>query len=249
MKIVLVDDDSTVRDNLRTLLSMYVKEAEVIAEADGVQAGLKCLSEFTPDLLLLDVEMKDGTGFDLLSLYGHLDFKVIFVTGHDAYAIKAFKYSAIDYILKPVDPDELIRAIGKAKDVLTLEEQNVKVSNLVGNKNIPRADQKILLKDAETVYLIAVKDIVRCESETNYTKFFLVDGRKLTISKTLKEYDALFQDQSFFRAHQSHLINLVHFDRYEKKEGGIVHMKDGSTLPVAVRKKEALMEALGDLNN
>lgn len=247
MRVVLVDDDSSVRDNLKTLLSMYAPAAEVIAEADGVRAGLECLKSSKPDLLLLDVEMQDGTGFDLLAMYGELDFKVIFVTGHDAYAIKAFKFSAIDYLLKPVDPEELIKAFQKVKEVLTLEEQNVSVAALVGNKEKPPSDQKILLRDTENVYLIEVKEIIRCESETNYTKFFLTDGRKLTISKTLKEYDVLFEDQSFFRAHQSHLINLLHFDRYEKKEGGIVHMKDGSTLPVAVRKKEALMEALGNL--
>lgn len=226
---------------------MYASDCEVIAEANGVKAGLECLKLNKPDLLLLDVEMQDGTGFDLLAMYGELDFKVIFVTGHDAYAIKAFKFSAIDYLLKPVDPEELIKAIQKAKNALTLDEQNVSVSTLVDNKAKSASDQKILLKDTENVYLIEVKDIIRCESETNYTKFFLVDGRKLTISKTLKEYDSLFEDQSFFRAHQSHLINLIHFDRYEKKEGGIVHMKDGSTLPVAVRKKEALMQALGNL--
>lgn len=248
MRTVLVDDDASVRDNLKTLLSMYASESEVIAEADGVRTGLACLRENKPDLLLLDVEMGDGTGFDLLAMYGDLDFKVIFVTGHDAYAIKAFKFSAIDYLLKPVDPEELIKAIQKAKEVLSLEEQQVQVSTLVDNKSKSLSDQKILLKDAENVYLVEIKDIIRCESETNYTKFFLSDGRKLTISKTLKEYDSLFEDRLFFRAHQSHLINLLHFDRYEKKEGGIVHMKDGSTLPVAVRKKDSLMQALAKLS-
>ena len=247
MRVALVDDDASVRDNLKTLLSMYVPDAEVISEADGVQSGLVSLKQERPDLLLLDVEMSDGTGFDLLALYGDLDFKVIFVTGHDTYAIRAFKISAIDYLLKPVDPEELSKAIGKAKNALNLDEQRMQVSTLVDNKNKPAADQKILLKDAENVYLVEIREIIRCESETNYTKFFLTDGRKLTISKTLKEYDSLFEEQSFFRAHQSHLINLHHFDRYEKKEGGIVHMKDRSTLPVAVRKKEALMQALAQL--
>jgi two-component system LytT family response regulator len=248
MRIVLVDDDANVRDNLKTLLSIYANDCEVIAEADGVRAGLECLKKHKPDLLLLDVEMQDGTGFDLLSIYGKLDFNVVFVTGHDAYAIKAFKYSAIDYILKPVAPEELKSAIEKAKNSPNVEEQNLVVSNLVENKEKPDSDKKIVLKDTETVYLVSVKDITRCESEANYTKFFLIDGRKLTISKTLKEYNKLFEGQSFFRSHQSHLINLLHFDRYEKKEGGIVHMKDGSTVPVAVRKKEALMHALEQLH-
>ena len=248
MRIVLVDDDANVRDNLKTLLSIYANDCEVIAEANSVKSGLECLKNNKLDLLLLDVEMQDGTGFDLLSIYGKLDFNVVFVTGHDAYAIKAFKYSAIDYILKPVAPEELKSAIEKAKNSPNVEEQNLVVSNLVENKEKPDSDKKIVLKDTETVYLVSVKDIIRCESEANYTKFFLIDGRKLTISKTLKEYNKLFEGQLFFRSHQSHLINLLHFDRYEKKEGGIVHMKDGSTVPVAVRKKEVLMHALEQLH-
>ncbi|SMD33170.1 two component transcriptional regulator, LytTR family [Reichenbachiella faecimaris] len=247
MRLVLIDDESTVRENLKILLNMYTPHAKVVGEASGVQEGLTCIKLNHPDLVLLDVEMKDGTGFDLLAMYGKIDFKLIFVTGHNEYAIKAFKYSAIDYVLKPIDPDDLKAAIGKASEHFDEQELNLKVSNLVGNKNTVNEQQNVILKDAENVYLVAVEDIIRCESEANYTKFFLSDGRKLIISKTLKEYDQLFAGQSFFRAHQSHLINLNHFDRYEKKEGGIVYMKDGSVLPVAVRKKEALMIRLQSL--
>ncbi|MEO9966386.1 MAG: LytTR family DNA-binding domain-containing protein [Reichenbachiella sp.] len=247
MRVVLIDDDATVRENLKILLSIYAPGAEVVGEANGVQTGLTCLKKHKPDLVLLDVEMGDGTGFDLLAKYGELDFKLIFVTGHNEYAIKAFKYSAIDYVLKPVDPDDLKVALEKAALSFDKQEQNLRVANLVQNKQSSDADQKVILKDSETVYLVLVKDIVRCESEANYTHFFLADGRKVMVSKTLKEFDQLFEGQSFFRAHQSHLINLLHFDRYEKKEGGIVYMKDGSTLPVAVRKKDALMSALENL--
>lgn len=244
----MVDDDYVIRDNLKTMLSIYSPTSSVIAEADGVKAGLACIKEHKPDLVLLDVEMKDGTGFDLLSFYGELDFKVIFVTGHDAYAIKAFKISAIDYVLKPVDPHDLMAALNKAEQILDKSEQQISVTNLVQNNREDFDNQKIILKDAETVYLVAVKDIVRCESETNYTRFYLVDKRVLMISKTLKEYETLFEGQRFFRAHQSHLINLLHFDRYEKRDGGVIFMKDGSILPVAVRKKESLLSALEKLS-
>lgn len=247
MRLVIIDDDKVVRENLKTLLSIYAPDNEIIAEADGVQTGLACLKKYKPDLLLLDIEMKDGSGFDLLSFYGELDFKVIFVTGHNGHAIKAFKFSALDYVLKPVDPDDLKAAIEKAEESSYKQEQGLKVANLVSNTKTSNSDQKIVLKDAESVYLVTIKDIIRCESETNYTRFFLTDGRVIMVSKTLKEYDGLFEDQSFFRAHQSHLINLLHFDKYEKKEGGIVHMKDGNKVPVAVRKKEALMSALKKL--
>ncbi|MEP3387155.1 MAG: LytTR family DNA-binding domain-containing protein [Reichenbachiella sp.] len=247
MRIVLIDDDATVRENLRLLLKIYAPESSVVGEASGVQSGLDCIRSNKPDLVLLDVEMKDGSGFDLLSLYKDIDFKLIFVTGHNEYAIKAFKYSAIDYVLKPVDPDDLQAALLKASEVHDVQEQRLRVSNLVQNKSLEARKRKILLKDAETVYLVLVSDIIRCESEANYTIFYLLDKRKIMVSKTLKEFDQLFEGQSFFRAHQSHLINLNHFDRYEKKEGGIIHMKDGSTLPVAVRKKEALLSVLSQL--
>jgi len=247
MRIILVDDDDIVKDNLKTLLSIYAPDADVVAEADGVKSGIACIRQHKPDLVLLDVEMGDGTGFDLLAMYGQLDFKVIFITGHDAYAIKAIKFSAIDYLLKPVDPELLSNALSRAKQAIDANEQNLKVSTLFQNQETPLLDQKIVLKDAETVYLVAIKDIVRCESQANYTWFFLSGGRKIMVSKTLKEFDSLFESKYFFRAHQSHLINLVHFDRYEKKEGGILHMKDGSMLPVAVRKKELLMNALDQL--
>lgn len=244
MRIVLIDDEAQVRENLKMLINIYAPDSQIVGEAGGVQEGLACIRKHRPDLVLLDVEMKDGTGFDLLSIYKDLDFKLIFVTGHNEYAIKAFKYSAIDYILKPVDPEELQAALNKASNAKDLGEQNIQVSNLVQNSATQGSEQKIVLKDSETVYLISIKDIVRCESEANYTKFFLIDQRKIMVSKTLKEYDQLFKGQPFFRAHQSHLINLLHFDKYEKKEGGTVHMKDGSVLPVSVRKKEALMMAL-----
>lgn len=247
MRIVLVDDEKAVRENLKILVRRFIPEAEIVGEANGVQSGLHCLKEHQPDLLLLDVEMKDGTGFDLLALYGELSFKVIFVTGHDRFAIKAFKYSAIDYLLKPVDPFELKQSLEKAHTLISTQEQQLKVENLVSNRSRSQNEQKIVLKDQEAIYLIGVKDVIRCESETNYTRFYLQDGRKLTISKTLKEFDKLFEGLSFFRSHQSHLINLKYFDRFEKRDGGTIHLKDGSAVPLAVRKREALMQMLDNL--
>lgn len=244
MRVVLIDDDAAVRENLRTFLGIYCPEVQVIAEADGVQTGIKCLADNAPDLVLLDVEMQDGTGFDLLAIHGTPDFQVIFVTGHDAYAIKAIRCSAIDYLLKPVDPDLLIQAVNRAQEVTATQEHGLKIKNLQHFRQADKNDRRIVLKDAENIYLIAVCDIVRCVSEANYTRFYLVDGREILISRTLKEYDQLLEDDGFFRAHQSHLISLRHFDRFEKRDGGTVYMKDGSQLPVAVRKRDHLLRAL-----
>ncbi len=247
MRLVLIDDDIAVIDNLKTLLSIYFPDLEVVAFAHSVKEGIECIRQNQPDLVLLDIEIDGGTGFDLLAIYGEIDFQLIFVTGHNDFAIKAFKYSALDYVLKPVDPDDLVKAIEKAQKMNDSTELSLKVSNLVENRSYTSQDQRIVLKDSENVYLVTLKDIIRCESDANYTRFYLQDGRTLIISRTLKEFDAMFKDLNFFRTHQSHLINLNYFDRYEKKEGGIVHMKDGSTLPVAVRKKDQLINALNHL--
>ncbi|MFK7953471.1 MAG: LytR/AlgR family response regulator transcription factor [Ekhidna sp.] len=246
MKVALIDDESPMRDNMKALLHKHVPEAQVIGEAEGVVEGLELLSSINPEVLFLDVEMKDGTGFDLISRYGKPDFQVVFVTGHDKYAIKAFKYSAIDYLLKPVDPLELKSAVEKVVRTTAIEQEQL-ITNFLDNNNKEAQDRNIVLKDADSVYLIAIKEIIRCQSDNNYTIFFLEDGRKLMVSRTLKEYERLFDDQPFFRTHQSHLINLSFFSKYEKREGGVVSMKDGSKIPVATRKKDVLLEILSQI--
>lgn len=234
------------RKNLRILLEKYVPEATVIFEASGVQAGLEALNRQPPDLLFLDVEMKDGTGFDILAQYGEVDFHTVFVTGHDRYAIKAFKYSAIDYLLKPVAPADLREAVDKvlARDGT---QQQSSMSTLIDNQDLQSLEKKIILRDKDSIFVVRLKDIVRCESINNYTLFYLDDGRKLMITNTLKDYEKLFDDLPFFRSHRSHLINLNYIDRFDKSEGGVVYFKDGSTAPVSSRKKDLFIERLSQL--
>lgn len=241
MKAIIIDDQSYVRENLKLLLQEFVPEVEVLAEADGVKSGLECLKKYQPDLVFLDIEMQDGTGFDLLSLARDSTFRVIFVTGHDGYAIRAFRVAAIDYLLKPVDPDDLIEAVSKAKRQHPIQEiQVAEAISIQSSKNLTQ----IVLSDADTVYLVKVADIIRCQSEDNYTRFFLSDGRILLISKTLKEYSEMLENSRFFRCHQSHLINLGFFDRLDKRDGGTIFLKDGSTVPLATRKKDLLLQVL-----
>ena len=247
IKAVVIDDDKAMRENLHTLLGIYVPEVEILGEAEGVKSGIEIISQCKPDVVFLDIEMKDGSGFDLLSIYGDVDFSVIFVTGHDGFALKAFKYSAIDYVLKPIDPDDLKKAVSKAMESVSSHEQKLKASSFIHNKGVGQQDRKLLLKDANSIYLITLSEIIRCQSETNYTTFFLTDNRQIIVSKTLKEYDELLGDAYFFRVHQSHLINLMHFSKLDKADGGTVYMKDGSVLPVAVRRKELLLNALEQL--
>ena len=241
MKAVLIDDQSHVRENLKMLLGEFVPEVAVIAEADGVKSGLDCLKKYKPDLVFLDIEMADGSGFDLLSLIKERTFRVIFVTGHDGYAIRAFRVAAIDYLLKPVDPDDLIEAVEKAKRQGPL--QQVQVNEAVASQSADKLKQ-LVLSDADNVYLVQLSEIIRCQSEDNYTRFFLLDGRKLLISRTMKEFAELLEKAGFFRSHQSHLINLAFFDHLDKRDGGTIFLKDGSSVPLATRKKDNLLQAL-----
>lgn len=244
MKAVLIDDQTHVRENLKLLLGEFVPEVEVIAEADGVKSGLECVKKYKPDLVFLDIEMNDGTGFDLLSLVKERTFRVIFVTGHDGYAIRAFRVAAIDYLLKPVDPDDLMEAVEKAKLQPLIQE--IQVSEAISSQSSEKLKQ-LVLSDADNVYLVQVSEIIRCQSEDNYTRFFLSDGRKLLISKTMKEFAELLGKSGFFRSHQSHLINLAFFDHLDKRDGGTIFLRDGASVPLATRKKDQLIQALKEI--
>lgn len=229
---------------MKLLLNTHAPEIEILGEAESVKSGLEAIEQHNPELILLDVEMEDGTGFDLLSQCPKPKFKVIFITAHDDYALRAIKFSALDYLLKPVDSTELKNALEKAKQQVSEERNALSISTLVHNQNEKQENQKLVLSDSEKIYLVSKHEIIRCQSEGNYTKFFLTNNRELLISKTMKEYIKLLEGKQFFRTHQSHLINLEHFSHYEKADGGTVYMKDGSFLPVAVRRKDLLMEAL-----
>lgn len=185
--------------------------------------------------------MPDGTGFDVLSFLKKFQFKVIFVTAHHEYAIKAIKFSAFDYILKPVNPLELKVAI---KRVINDNDNNkIKMDAFIHNlENQKKDDKKIVLKTSDSIYLIGIQDIVRCEADNNYTSFFLNNGERIVISKGLKEYDEMLSGYGFFRVHQSHLINVRCISRFDKKEGGFIVLSDKTQIPVSQRKKQKLLE-------
>lgn len=246
MRAVIIDDEASVRESTLTLLSIYCPDVEVIGQASGVKDGIRLIKDLKPDLAFLDVEMSDGTGFDVVYSFRERDFAVIFITGHNEYAVKAFRLSAIDYILKPLDPEDLEEAVNKARANYQAGLMGLQMKALESNLS-ENSIQRLLLKDAEKIYLISVDEIIRCESDDNYTRFYLTQERKIMVSTTLKEYETLLTGRDFFRCHQSHLINLNYFDHYDKREGGSVVMKDGSILPVSVRRKDLLIKALEEL--
>ena len=244
LRTIIIDDEESVRKTLVKLAKRYCPNVRIIAEADGEQSGVKAIKKHHPDLVLLDIKMDDGTGFDLLKQLEPVDFKVIFITAYDQYAIKAIKFSALDYLLKPVDPDDLTAAIDKAEKLM-VKELNQQLDTLSDNMQTGDRDKKkIILKTFDNIHLVKLNDIIYCESDDNYTNFHLLNNKTILVSHTLKEYDEMLSEYGFFRAHKSYLINLVHIERFEKAEGGSIVLLNDIKLPVASRKKEQLLEML-----
>jgi len=238
LRAVIIDDIEAIRSKNVALIKEHCPGVTIMAEANDVKSGVEVIRKFLPDLVFLDVEMPDGTGFDLLQQLKPVNFKVIFVTGFQDFAIKAFRFSAIDYLLKPIEPQDLIEAVQKAEETLNKEVLDLKFKTLFTNIERPKNLQKLVLKTTEKLYSVNVQDIVNCESEKNYTTFYFVDAPKLVVSTTLKEYETLLVPLGFFRPHQSHLINMIYFDHFVKADGGTIVMKNKTTVPLATRKKE-----------
>lgn len=244
LKAVIIDDSAEARKALQMELEENCPEIELIGHAEGVVSGAKLIRAQNPDLVFLDIQMNDGSGFDLLELIGTISFKVIFTTASDAYAVKAFKFSAVDYLLKPIDPDELKLAVKKADKGNQKENLNFLMENAKnGNKPI----RKLALNTLDKLHIVNISDIVRCESDVNYTQFFFSSGSKLLVTKTLKDFEDLLSDHQFIRVHQSHLVNANYIKEFVKGDGGYLVMTDKTSVPVSTRKRNAVVEILNSL--
>lgn len=244
IRVVIIDDEDHIRDSLAKLLAKHCPQVTVCGEANGVASGIRVIQEMHPDLVLLDIEMGDGTGFDLLQSFPSIDFKVIFVTAYDQYALQAFRFSAVDYLLKPLNPEYLVTAIERA--ALQMKDHfNAQMNALYENlKSVARQDKKIILKTAEQIYLLDLKHMVSLESDSCYTTVHTADGEHIMVAKTLKEYEEMLSDCGFYRVHKSHLINLSQIKRFEKQDGGYIVLANDVKIPVASRKREEMMTLL-----
>lgn len=247
IKAVIVDDSSEARESLSADLKRYCTEVQLIGQAGSLVDGLKMLKELQPDVVFLDIDLGDGTGFGLLEQLGETETKVIFTTGMDNFGIRAIKFSALDYLLKPVDPDELVVAVEKLSQEQKKQSisENIKLLSEHFRSSGTTALKRLALNSADKVQVVNIADIIRCESERNYTTFFLKDKKQIVVTKTLKEYEDLLEPSGFVRVHHSHLINLEHLKEFVKHDGGYALMDDNSHVPVSVRKKEDLLKALG----
>jgi two-component system, LytTR family, response regulator len=245
---LLIDDDNNLRDGMKSILARYAPEMVIIGEADSVASGAVLLVKTKPQVVFLDIHLGDGTGFDLLeevNKTGNVNSQIVFITAHEQYAIKAFRFSALDFLLKPVDPEELQKVIQKIKNVINTTDNYGHIDLLLENirKKVDNF-KRIALSNSDGIHVFEVSDIIRCESEDNYTKFFIKNNKPILISKTLKEYEDLLTEHGFERIHQSHLINLAYLKSYIKKDGGYVVMADNSNLPISQRKRDRLQEIL-----
>jgi two-component system LytT family response regulator len=246
MKAIIVDDEPAVRNTISILLKQNFPDITVSAQAGSVGEGYAAVLEHQPDLLFLDVELPDGLGFDLLKKVSPVHFRVIFITGHQEYALDAIKVSALDYILKPIDLDELRSAIEKAREVVNHEEEQMKLLALSENLHGKRVLKRIILRTADALQLISVSDIIRAEAESNYTHFHLAGGKHIMVSRTIKEYEAMLSGSGLIRVHQSHIVNLNYIDKFIKRDGGYILLKNGFSIPVSPNLKEKVLQAITD---
>jgi two-component system LytT family response regulator len=246
IRSVIVDDFVEAVNSLKADLTQWCPEVSLIGTANSVKEGIQLIQQTKPQLVFLDIQLGDGEGFDILNELQDPDIQVIFTTGIDNQGIRAIKYSALDYLLKPVDPDELIEAVKKArgKELQQSLSDNLKLLRDYLSSGSP-APKRLALNSADRVHVIQTNEIVRCESERNYTTFFLSTGKQIVVTRTLKEYEELLEPIGFVRVHHSHLINIEFLKEFIKQDGGYVLMKDGSNVPVSVRKKEDLLRILG----
>jgi two-component system LytT family response regulator len=242
-KVLIIDDENRTRDFVKKMIDSFQLDLEVFTDGENVETGIEAINRIQPDIVFLDIQMPDGTGFDVLNSIETKRFEVIFITAYQEYAIKAIKFSALDYILKPIDAEELHSAILTAIDSVDFKKEDLQYEALENNIQ-PGNRRKLVLKTQECVYIVDLIEIIRCEADKNYTFFFLNNGKKILVSRTLKDFETMLNGYGFFRIQQSHLINLDYLDRYDKHQGGAIIMKDGSALPLSPAKKDQFFKLL-----
>ncbi len=248
IRAIIIDDEKKARKNLFNLLQEYCTNVEVVSDASNITDGVKAIKALHPDLLFLDVKMHKETGFDLLDKFPEINFEIIFVTAHDKYAIKAFKFCALDYIMKPINIEELQEAVNKVKSQSDGKYSKLNYQVLKDNlsqKGIGK--KKIAIPTSEGVFFVPINEILRCEADGSYCHVFLTNGKSITVSKILKEFDELLSEYNFLRIHQSHLVNLEYVKKYLSAKGGSLEMNDGSIIGISRNYKENLMSRLSDL--
>lgn len=247
IRTVLVDDDKKNITILKALLKELPTEIEIVGEAGSAEEASKLIPLLKPDLVFLDIEMPFGNAFDLLDKLMPVNFEIIFITAFDEYTLKAFRYSALDYLLKPVDIDDLQVSVQRAENKIASKNINTQLSNLLYNFNKPSASvTRIAMPVKEGFDFINVNEIISCESKNNCTIVCTQTGKKYTCTRTIKDYEDLLPENSFFRVHHSYIVNVNFIRKFFKEgRGGYIELSDGTTIPVASRRKDIFLSKFG----
>lgn len=243
LQAIIVDDEKHSRETLRNLVEEFCEGIEVVATAASIDEALEVIPKKNPDLLFLDIELQTGTGFDLLNLLPEINFEIIFTTAFDQYAIKAVKFSSLDYLLKPIDLEELQTAVEKARELKNKELYNLQLQSLLHNLKQPKIS-KICLATADGFEFVNIEDICYCEAQGSYTSFVFTGGKKILVSKHLKGFENLLSDYQFMRVHNSFLINLKEVNKFVKADGGYIVMNNGDTVSISRGKKDLFLLAM-----
>ncbi|RZK48218.1 MAG: response regulator transcription factor [Pedobacter sp.] len=245
MKAILIDDEISNLENLQALLKKHCPQVTIISTAQNISDAVESIGKHSPHLVFLDIQMGEQTGFDVLKLLPKRDFEVIFVTAYDQYGIQAVKFAALDYLLKPLDIEELVDAVNKAENKLARKIQTSQLDFLLQQLKKPETNvTKIALQMQSEIRYVPLSEIIRCEAEDSYTHFFLASSEKIMVSKSLKEYADLMRPNGFLRTHQSHLVNPKYVKSWLKEDGGILLLTSGEKIPVSKPNKEATKQAL-----
>lgn len=243
IKTILVDDESSSLIILKALIEKYTHEVEVIETARNVAEAINKINELKPDLVFLDINLPDGDGFSVIEKANYKDFKVIFSTAYDQYAIRAFEFAALHYLLKPIKPDDLKDAISRYNQ---LEDENFENKIEIFNKALKETPNRLVLPTSTGVHILKISDILRCESSNNYTTFFTTDKHKIIVSKPINLYESILSDTYFCRIHNKHIVNLNCIVKYVKGRGGYVELNDGSRVDVSEGRKKEFIERLNN---
>lgn len=245
IRAILVDDEISNIENLRSLLSKHCPQVEIVGTALNNATATQLIGQYQPDLIFLDIQLSGETGLQLLGMVGNRSFEVIFVTAYDQYGIQAVKLAALDYLLKPLDIDELVTAVAKAESKLKERKNNLQLDFLIENlRKDQKGATKIALQQQNETRYVPLTDIVRCQADNTYTFFYLVTGERLLVSKGLKEYADMLPDNSFLRAHQSHLVNIQFVKSWLKEDGGVLLLTNGDKIPVSRPNREKIRSIL-----
>ncbi|MFH6947768.1 LytR/AlgR family response regulator transcription factor [Flavobacterium sp. FlaQc-51] len=242
-KTIIIEDENRLREALSIMLEMVAGDTiQIIGYAESVEEAKKMIDRLKPDLVFMDIMLKDGTGFEVLQQITFNSFHLIFTTAYEQHAVNAFKYSAVDYLLKPIDAQELKTAIDRIAVLKARMLEKEQISEL--HTNLSKTSDRIVLPTLEAMYVVKLEQIIRCETSGSYTTFFLKDGRKIMVSKPLKNYEDILLPPVFFRVHQSHLINVNAILSYSRE--GMIHMNDKSVVPISRGKKEHFFKLMKD---